>query len=297
MIEGRRMGKRLGARLRELFSGRRVDESFFEDLEDTLIEADLGARVAMDAVDELRDRVRRSTVETREELQQELKQVLQPYVAAEAIMPDPSRLNVFLVLGVNGVGKTTTIAKLAEFYRRGGGIQEPVLAAGDTFRAAAIDQLKIHGDRLGLRVVSQSPGADPGAVIFDAIESAKSRNASLVLADTAGRMHTKANLVKEMQKIHRVVESRIGDGVYRTLLVIDATTGQNGLRQAEIFNEAIGVSSCILTKYDSTAKGGIALAISHQLGIPFSFLGTGEKYTDLEPFDADRYLDGLVGVE
>jgi fused signal recognition particle receptor len=203
---------------------------------------------------------------------------------------------VFLVLGVNGVGKTTTIAKLAEYYRRRGGIPEPVLAAGDTFRAAAIDQLRIHGERLGLRVVGQSPGADPGAVIFDAIESAKARNASLVLADTAGRMHTKANLVKEMQKIHRVVESRIGDGVYRTLLVIDATTGQNGLRQAEIFNEAIGVSSCILAKYDSTAKGGIALAISHQLGIPFSFLGTGEQYGDLEPFDTDRYLDGLVGL-
>ena len=198
-------------------------------------------------------------------------------------------------MGVNGVGKTTTIAKLADYYRREKKIEGIVLSAGDTFRAGAIEQLSLHGSRLGFRVVSQAAGADPGAVVFDSIESARARGEKLVLADTAGRMHNKTNLIRELQKIDKVIQSKLGNGLYRKVLVIDAVTGQNGLRQAEIFHEAVKVDSIVLTKYDGTAKGGIAIAISRDLGIPLSFVGVGEKITDLRPFDKEIYLDGLLG--
>jgi len=285
----------LGARIRKLFSGGGREDSLFEELEEILIEGDLGASLAMATVSELRETVKRSRIESRDELTAALKELLRGSVRAKPLTLEPERLNLLLVLGVNGVGKTTTIAKLADYFRRTEGVNEVILGAGDTFRAGAIDQLKIHGERLGVRVVSQLPGSDPGAVIYDSIESARARGARLVLADTAGRMHNKANLVKELQKIDRVARSRIGDGSYRTVIVVDATTGQNGLRQAESFNEAIGIDSAILTKYDSTAKGGIAVQISKSLGIPFSFIGKGEKLTDLEVFDVDHYLDSLLG--
>jgi len=284
----------LGARIRKLFSGGGRGDSLFEELEEILIEGDIGASLAIATVSELRELVKRSRIESREELAASLKGLLRGSVKAEPLTLEPGRLNLFLVLGVNGVGKTTTIAKLADYFRRTEGVNEVILGAGDTFRAGAIDQLKIHGERLGVRVVSQKPGSDPGAVIYDSIDSARARGARLVLADTAGRMHNKANLVKELEKIDRVARTRIGDGCYRTVLVVDATTGQNGLKQAESFNEAIGIDSAILTKYDSTAKGGIAVQISKNLGIPFSFIGKGEKLTDLEVFDVDRYLDSLL---
>ncbi len=284
----------LGARIRKLFSGGGRGESLFEELEEILIEGDLGASLAIAIVSELREAMKRSRIESREELTAALKELLRGIVRAKPLTLEPQRLNLLLVLGVNGVGKTTTIAKLADYFRRTEGVNEVILGAGDTFRAGAIDQLKIHGERLGVRVVSQEPGSDPGAVIYDSIESARARGARLVLADTAGRMHNKANLVKELQKIDRVARNRIGDGCYRTVLVVDATTGQNGLKQAESFNEAIGIDSAILTKYDSTAKGGIAVQISKSLGIPFSFIGKGEKLTDLEVFDVERYLDSLL---
>jgi fused signal recognition particle receptor len=171
---------------------------------------------------------------------------------------------------------------------------ESVLAAADTFRAAAIDQLSIHGERLGLRVVKQAPGADPGAVIYDAIESAKHRGNPLILADTAGRMHNRANLVRELQKIDKIVRGRFQGGSYRKLLVIDATTGQNGLRQAELFHESVGLDGVILAKYDSASKGGIVVSICRKLGLPFYFMGTGEGYDDLEEFDPDRFIDLLL---
>ncbi len=205
-------------------------------------------------------------------------------------------MNIILVLGVNGVGKTTTIAKLSKWFRDQHKM-EAVLSAGDTFRAAAIDQLKTHGERLGIRVVAQNPGSDPGAVIYDTIESALSKNNNLIIADTAGRMHNKANLVKELQKINKIIESKIENVNYQTMLIIDSTTGQNGLQQAEIFNEAVGVDSIVLSKYDSAAKGGTALTISRKLGIPFSFIATGEKYDDIAPFDSDFYLNSLLGIE
>jgi fused signal recognition particle receptor len=204
-------------------------------------------------------------------------------------------LNVIMVLGVNGVGKTTSIAKLAHYYRTVEGIPEIVLAAADTFRAAAIEQLEIWGERLGLRVVRQQQGSDPGAVVYDALTSAAAKSGELVIVDTAGRLHTKANLVRELEKVDRVVRARVSDGAYTKLLVIDATTGQNAYRQAEVFHQAVGVDGLVLSKYDSTAKGGILVPLCRDLHIPVAFVGTGEKLDDIAPFDTDSYLDELLG--
>jgi fused signal recognition particle receptor len=289
-------GKGLGARLKELFSRSPEGEEFYEDLEDLLIEADMGSAVTMEAVDELRSRARQKKLADRRDFLAELASILEGYLSGYRLELDPGRLNVFLVLGVNGVGKTTTIAKLAQYYRAEAGTDGIVLAAGDTFRAAAIDQLALHGERLGFRTVRQAPGADPGAVIYDALESARSRGDRLVLADTAGRMHSKQNLVNELAKIDKIVKNRAADATYRRILVIDATTGQNALRQAEIFHEAVGLDAIILAKYDSTAKGGILVPIARELGIPCAFLGRGETYDSLVPFDVRAYLDELLGV-
>jgi len=193
------------------------------------------------------------------------------------------------------VGKTTTIAKLAQWYRRSQGIESTVLVAGDTFRAAAIDQLRLLGERLGLPVVAQEPGADPGAVIFDGIASARARGAELVIADTAGRLHNREALVKELAKIDRIVRAKAPGDASRRLLVLDATTGQNALAQAEVFHAAVGIDALVLAKYDSTAKGGMVVPISRTLGVPFAFVGVGEKPDDLEPFDVERYLESLLG--
>jgi fused signal recognition particle receptor len=290
-------GKGLGARLKELFSRSPEGEEFYEELEDLLIEADMGSAVTMEAVEKLRARAKSQKLRGREEFLTALADILGGYLSEYRLELDPARLNVFLVLGVNGVGKTTTIAKLAQYYRRSAGTEGIVFAAGDTFRAAAIDQLGIHGERLGIRTVKQAPGADPGAVIYDALESAASRGDRLVLADTAGRMHSKQNLVNELAKIDKIVKNRAGDAAYRRILVIDATTGQNALRQAEIFHEAVGVDAIILAKYDSTAKGGILVPIARELSIPCAFLGRGETYDSIVPFETQSYLHELLGVE
>jgi fused signal recognition particle receptor len=289
-------GKGLGARLKDLFTRSPEGEEFYGELEDLLIESDMGSAATMEAVDELRRRARSEKLRDRDGFLAALAEILQGYLSQARIELDPERLNVFLVLGVNGVGKTTTIAKLAQYYRAAAGTEGIVLAAGDTFRAAAIEQLALHGERLGMRTVKQAPGADPGAVIYDALESARSRGDRLVLADTAGRMHSKQNLVNELAKIDKIVKNRAADAVYRRILVIDATTGQNALRQAEIFHEAVGLDAIILAKYDSTAKGGILVPIARELGIPCAFLGRGETYDSLVPFDARTYLAELLGV-
>jgi fused signal recognition particle receptor len=285
----------LGEKLKELFRGKTDTAEFFDDLEDTLIEADVGAVVAADITTELREQAKKDKAKTRDAILGLLRERLGELVRFQPLVPDPSRLSVFLVLGVNGAGKTTTIAKLAQHYRASGypGI---VLAAGDTFRAGAIEQLLLHGKTLGFRVVSQNPGADPGAVIFDAIESALARKEQIVLADTAGRLHNRENLVRELQKIDKVIKSKAGEkAAYRKILIIDAGTGQNGLAQAKVFHEAVGVDSVILTKFDGTARGGIVVAIARELGIPISFLGVGEKMTDLVPGGREEYLNGLLG--
>lgn len=280
----------IGSRLRTLFSRRAIDEETFEEIEDLLVEADIGAAAAMETVDALRSA---RGITDREELIALLKERLKGYLIEGELPLEPGKVNVILVLGVNGVGKTTSIAKLGSLIRRERGM-EPLLAAGDTFRAAAIDQLLLHGERLGLRVVHQHSGADPGAVVWDAIESAQSKNSPLVIADTAGRMHNRQNLVRELQKIDGIVRKREVSGRYSKILVIDATTGQNGLRQAEIFHEAVGLDGIILTKYDSAAKGGVILSICRNLKIPFLFLCDGEGYESIRPFKSDEFLDTLL---
>ncbi len=287
--------KGIGRRLRELFQAREFDDGFFQDLEDAMIEADMGVGVATEAVEFLRQAVRTERLRTRAELLAELKGWLAEFLRFGEIQLVPDALNVLLVLGVNGVGKTTTIAKLAHHFRARRGVTDIILVAGDTFRAAAIDQLKVLGGRLGLPVVAQEPGADPGAVVFDGIASAAARGAQLVIADTAGRLHNKEALVKELAKIDKIVRARVTGAGYQKVLVLDATTGQNSLAQAEVFHAAVGVDSIVLSKCDSTAKGGMVVPICRTLALPFAYLGMGEKLDDLEVFEPTSYLDSLFG--
>jgi len=291
------MIKKIAQGLKRIIKSEHSDEEFLDYLEELLIEGDFGVSVAKDVVIEFSNTVKNMRKLSREDLVKKLKSILIRDLLTASIEPEMDKLNLFLVFGVNGVGKTTTIAKMAHYYMKNYGLKEVMLSAADTYRAGAIDQLVLWGGRLNIPVVRQSPGADPGAVIYDSIASAKAKKAELLIVDTAGRMHSKLNLVKELKKINKVVMSNLLNGVYTKILVIDATTGQNALQQTEIFNEAIGIDAVILAKYDSTAKGGIAAAISKNLKIPFIFLGTGEKLTDLIPFNMDAYLDNLLGIK
>lgn len=276
-----------GAKLKSLFSFKKtLDDQFFEDLEDLLIEGDFGAKNAMLISDEVRNR----KPKTEEEFLDIVKELLQDKISTVELMPEKRKLTVYLFLGVNGVGKTTAIGKLATYYGKKG--YKVVMAAADTFRAAAIDQLELHAKRTGTRIVRQENGSDPGAVIYDAITSAQAKGDDLILCDTAGRMHNKENLVRELQKIDKVIKNRISPDCYKKILVIDATTGQNTISQAQIFNEAVGLDAVILTKYDSASKAGALV----QIGIPIAFVGTGEHYEDIHPFDKDEFLAGLAGL-
>lgn len=278
----------IGAKLKALFSGFRktLDQSFFDNLEDLLIEGDFGARNAMMISDEVNAR----KPKTEEEFLGIVRELLEDKISGVELVPDKNELNVYLVLGVNGVGKTTSIAKLATYYKDKG--YKVVMAAGDTFRAAAIDQLELHAQRTDTRIVRQENGSDPGAVIYDAISSAQARGDNLILCDTAGRMHNKENLVRELQKIDKVIRNRVKPENYKKILVIDATTGQNSISQAQIFNEAVGIDALILTKYDSAAKAGALV----QIGIPVAFIGTGEHYEDIHVFDKEEFLTSLAGL-
>ena len=277
----------IGAKLKSLFSFKKtLDDQFFEDLEDLLIEGDFGAKNAMLISDEVRKR----KPKTEEEFMSIVSELLQDKISGIELMPEKGKLSVYLILGVNGVGKTTSIAKLATYY--GKKDYKVVMAAADTFRAAAIDQLDLHAKRTGTRIVRQENGSDPGAVIYDAITSAQAKGDDLILCDTAGRMHNKENLVKELQKIDKIIKNRIAPECYKKILVIDATTGQNAISQAQIFNEAVGLDALILTKYDSASKAGALV----QIGIPIAFVGTGEHYEDIHVFDKDEFLAGLAGL-
>lgn len=289
------MRKSFGARLKALFGIRTFDEQFFEELEDMLIEGDLGAKTAMDLSDAVRKLARSERSSSQEDLQHLMKQLLSKNISTYIPELVPDLTNIFLILGVNGVGKTTSIAKLATYYKNSG--ESVLMAAADTFRAAAIDQLELHAQRTGCRIVKQAHGSDPGAVLFDAMQSAKARGEHLVLADTAGRMHNKENLLRELQKIDKVIKGKIEHpDCYKRFLVIDATTGQNGLSQAQLFHQAIGIDALILTKYDSASKGGSLIQIGETLKLPVAFVGVGEKYEDIHPFDKDDFLDTLVGL-
>ena len=278
----------IGAKLKALFSGfkKTLDQSFFDNLEDLLIEGDFGAKNAMLISDEVNER----KPKTEEEFLAIVRELLEDKIKGIELKPDKDELTVYLVLGVNGVGKTTSIAKMATYYKNYG--YKVVMAAADTFRAAAIDQLELHAERTGVRIVRQENGSDPGAVIYDAISSAQARGDNLILCDTAGRMHNKENLVRELQKIDKVIRNRIRPENYKKILVIDATTGQNSISQAQIFNEAVGIDALILTKYDSAAKAGALV----QIGIPVAFVGTGEHYQDIHVFDKDEFLTSLAGL-
>lgn len=291
------MGKTTFAdKLKRLFGIHTVkDESFFDELSDVLIEGDLGAKNVFELIDTLEKKCRTTRITDEQTVLKELKTMLLEYVHPVELTPVADSVNIYMLLGVNGVGKTTTAAKLASYYQRTGE-SHVILAAADTFRAAAIEQLQMHGDRLGIRVVAHQHGADPSAVVFDAAEAAASKGGGLVLADTAGRLHNKENLVRELQKIDRIAASKSSADCYKKLLVIDSTTGQNALRQAEVFHEAIGVDAVVLTKYDSTAKGGIAVAIGRELGIPTAFICFGESYTDIRPFEPEQYIDEFLGL-
>jgi fused signal recognition particle receptor len=294
-----RMRDRLG-RTRSLFAGYlssvrsrdRIDDSTWDDLEEALILADVGADLTGRILDDLRGRVKQEGIRSSEDLVGALKTELITTLDGDHelhLVPDAT--NVWLFVGVNGVGKTTTIGKIGMRQARVG--HRVVMAAGDTFRAAAADQLELWADRVGASIIRGNEGGDPGAVVFDAVQHAAARHADLVLADTAGRLHTKTNLMEELKKVRRVAERPPGQ-VSEVLLVIDATTGQNGLIQAQQFAAATGVTGVVLTKLDGTAKGGIALAIRAQLGIPIKLVGLGEGPEDLVDFDATEFVDALV---
>ena len=271
-----------------------LDDSFFEDLEDMLVEGDLGVRTACAIVDELRTVCRTRSLSSREQIVAALSELLLPWAREYRFDIPRGKVSLIMVFGVNGVGKTTTVAKMASHFSNTG-ISPVILAAADTFRAAAIEQLQHHGDKTGCRVVAHQHGADPSAVVYSAVEAARSSGGGLVLADTAGRLHNKENLVRELQKIDRTGSGRADPGCYKKVLVLDATTGLNGLRQAEVFHEHIGIDALVLTKYDSTARGGTILSAGKELSLPVAFIGTGERYQDLAVFDAKRYLEEFVG--
>jgi fused signal recognition particle receptor len=289
------MLKGFGSRLKAFFSGHSFDENFYEELEDLLIEGDLGAKLAMQISDDVKRLSKSEKPKTQRDLQLLVKKILEDKVQAYIPKVPKDELTVFLILGVNGVGKTTSIAKLASLYGSQG--NKVLLAAADTFRAAAIDQLEIHANRVGCRIVMQNNGSDPGSVVFDAITSAKAKKENLILVDTAGRMHNKENLLRELSKIDKVIKAKgISDANYKKFLVIDSTTGQNGISQADLFNQAVPIDALVLTKYDSLAKGGALVQIGEKFNIPIAFVGTGETYKDIHPFDKNEFLDTLVGL-
>jgi fused signal recognition particle receptor len=272
-----------------------VNDELWDDLEALLIQADVGVDTTLVLVEAVKDRVAREGVIRASDVQRILKEEMLALLnvdgAASSTLEKKRLLTVVLVVGVNGSGKTTTIAKLAKFFHDRG--QHVTLAAADTFRAAAIDQLKVWGERADVTVVAHQPGADPGAVVFDAIKSSQARGASIVIVDTAGRLHTKYNLMKELEKIRGIAAKQVHQAPHETLLVLDATTGQNALSQARNFKESVGVTGVVLAKLDGTAKGGVVFAIARELGVPVRFVGTGEKIGDLAEFDAEAFVDGL----
>ncbi|RDU38544.1 signal recognition particle-docking protein FtsY [Neobacillus piezotolerans] len=275
---------------------RKVDEDFFEELEEILIQADVGFDTVMELIDQLKFEVKRRNISDPAEVQNVISEKLVDIYNAggnesSELNIQENGLTVILFVGVNGVGKTTTIGKLAHKFITEG--KTVLLAAGDTFRAGAIDQLEVWGDRVGAAVIKQAEGSDPAAVMFDAIQAAKSRKADILLCDTAGRLQNKVNLMKELEKVKRVIEREIPDAPHEVLLVLDATTGQNALIQAKTFKEATDVTGIVLSKLDGTAKGGIVLAIRNELNIPVKFVGLGEKMDDLQEFDPEKYVYGL----
>ena len=271
----------------------KLDDEFYDGLEEALILADIGAEAAVDTVAQLRKRVSQRLLTRAEEVKDALRDILRSKLeVGDSALVLEGKPAVVLVIGVNGVGKTTSIGKLAARLKAEG--KKVLLCAGDTFRAAAADQLEIWAGRAGVDIVRQHEGADPGAVLFDALQAAKARGADVVLCDTAGRLHTKQNLMNERAKLRKIIDRECPDSSCETLLVLDATTGQNGLIQARTFKETAGLTGIILTKLDGTAKGGIVVAIAQELNVPVKFVGVGEGIDDLKPFDAKEFVQDMI---
>ena len=272
-------------------TGSKIDDDLYDELEEQLILADVGGDVAMKLVDALRDRVQEKGLKTGEQAADALRDIIADEMRPETEMALDGHPAVILVIGVNGVGKTTSIAKLADYYTRQG--KKVMLAAGDTFRAAAGEQLQIWGERAHCDVIRHAEGADPAAVVFDAMKAAIARKADILFIDTAGRLHNKANLMNELEKIHRIIKREIPEAPHETFLVLDATTGQNAINQAKVFMETAKVTGVVLTKLDGTAKGGVVVAIKEELGLPVKWIGVGEGIMDFRPFEPDKFVEAL----
>src|SRR5512143_252250 len=285
--------KNLAEKIGTLVLGEKIDESFLDELEEALIASDVGVDTARFVLRDLKERFKRNELRTSEQVKERLKQVLVEILSERApaflLGASPS---VVLVVGVNGTGKTTTIGKLSHRLQAGG--KKVMLAAGDTFRAAASEQLAIWGERVGIPVIKHREGADPGAVVFDAVSALKARSFDVLLVDTAGRLHTKSNLMEELKKVKRILARELPGAPHETLLVLDGNTGQNALVQAKMFNEAVGVTGIVLTKLDGTSRGGIVFAIAKELEIPVKFIGIGEAVEDLRSFDPKEFVDALL---
>ena len=291
IIDGlKKTQQNIGFKLKQLFKVGVFDDDFFDDLETLLLSSDIGASATLEIVDLLRDRLEEEKITDPDQAMQELKEIL-----CEMLETEPFEIKspaIIMVVGVNGVGKTTTIGKLASQFKSQG--KSVVIAAADTFRAAASEQLEVWADRAGVRIVKHQEGSDPAAVVFDALASAKSKKSDVVLIDTAGRLHNKVNLMEELKKINRVISREYPDADRKNLIVLDATTGQNALQQVELFNDAVNIDSIALTKLDGTAKGGVVIAIKEKFGIPVDFIGVGEGIDDLMPFDAESFVEGIL---
>ena len=283
----------MASTLGSVFNFSQIDDDFYDELEESLILADLGMDTALKATERLRKEVRNQHLTTTEDAKKALKEILVDMLnVGDTALNLSTKPAVILVIGVNGVGKTTTIGKIAKQQVDAG--KKVLLVAGDTFRAAAADQLEIWAQRSGASIVRQHEGADPASVVFDGIQSAKAKGADVIIIDTAGRLHNKQNLMNELNKISRIVKRELPDAAEEVLLVLDGTTGQNGLIQAKQFKEIAGVTAIALTKLDGTAKGGIVIAISDALQIPVKFIGVGEQAEDLMPFEAKGFVDALL---
>jgi len=284
-------------RVDDLFSRRKkIDEDFYEELEEILIGADVGVNTVLKLIDELRAEVKKRKIENPGELQPILSEKLIELLKGDSqagLNLNPDGLTVILFVGVNGVGKTTTIGKMAHMFKSQG--KKVLMAAGDTFRAGAIEQLETWGQRVGVDVIKQQSGADPAAVMYDAVQAAKTRGVDVLLCDTAGRLQNKVNLMEELNKIYRVIQREVPGAPHEVILVLDATTGQNALSQAKLFGEKSGLTGLVLSKLDGTAKGGIVVAIRQELSLPVKFVGLGEKMDDLQPFDSEQFVHALFG--
>ena len=275
----------------------KIDEDFYEELEEILIGADVGINTVLKLIDDLRNEVKIQRIEDPVKLKpiltEKIVKLLKDENKPSGLNIQKDDLTIILFVGVNGVGKTTTIGKLA--YKLKQENKKVMLAAGDTFRAGAIEQLEVWGQRVGADVIKHQAGSDPAAVVYDAIQSAKSKNFDILICDTAGRLHNKVNLMQELNKIYRVIQKDVPNGPHEVLLVLDATTGQNALQQAKLFKESAGVTGIILTKLDGTAKGGIVIAISNEMDLPVKYVGLGEKTEDLQVFDPDQFVNAIFG--